>query len=101
MDPAWPSLDLASVVGAAASGIVAGGVDGVAACRTRATRAARGRSSGTARRILLGMPGRPQGWTTTIRSDEGLRRIVLTFIADFANRDHAANRTYIEVSVPS
>lgn len=51
-----------------------------------------------ARRILLGMYGRPQGWTATIRSDEGLRQIILKFIADFANWDVAADRTYLEVS---
>ena len=51
-----------------------------------------------ARRILLGMHGRPQGWTSEIESDEGLRRIVLKFIADFANWDRASDRTYIDVS---
>ena len=49
-----------------------------------------------ARRILLGMHGRPKGWTATVESDEGLRRIILKFIADFANWDRAANRTYVE-----
>ena len=51
-----------------------------------------------ARRILLGMHGRPQGWTSEIESDEGLRRIVLKFIADFANWDRASDRTYLDVS---
>ena len=51
-----------------------------------------------ARRILLGMYPRPQGWTTTIKSDQGLRKVILTFIADFANWDFAANRTYLDVS---
>ena len=51
-----------------------------------------------ARRILLDMHGRPSGWTTAIKPDEGLRRIILTFIADFANWDFAANHTYLEVS---
>ena len=51
-----------------------------------------------ARRILLSMRGRPQGWEETIEPDEGLRRIVLEFIADFANWDLAANPTYLDVS---
>ena len=50
-----------------------------------------------ARRILLGMHGRPKGWTATVESDEGLRRIILKFIADFANWDRAADRTYVDV----
>lgn len=48
-----------------------------------------------ARRILLCMQGRPQGWTETIKSDEGLRRIILKFIADFASWDYAADRSYL------
>ena len=51
-----------------------------------------------ARRILLGMYPRPQGWTTIVESDQGLRKVILTFIADFANWDFAANRTYLDVS---
>ncbi len=51
-----------------------------------------------ARQILLKMDGRPQGWTTAIEPDEGLRRIMLKFIADFANWDLAANRAYLDVS---
>ncbi len=50
-----------------------------------------------ARRILLGMHGRPQGWISEIERDEGLRRIVLKFIADFANWDRASDRTYLDV----
>ena len=51
-----------------------------------------------ARRILLGMHGRPQGWAAALESDEGLRRIILTFIADFANWDNAASPTYLDGS---
>ena len=51
-----------------------------------------------ARRILLGMHGRPQGWAAALESDEGLRRIILTFIANFANWDRAADPTYLYVS---
>ena len=50
-----------------------------------------------ARRILLGMHGRPKGWMTVIESDEGLRRVILKFVADFANWDRAADRTYVDV----
>ena len=51
-----------------------------------------------ARRILFGMYGRPQGWTEDIKSDNGLQRIILKFIADFANWDHSADRNYLDVS---
>ena len=51
-----------------------------------------------ARELLLRMRGRPQGWTATIESDEGLRHIILKFIADFANWDFARNSTYLKVS---
>ena len=49
-----------------------------------------------ARQILLDLNGRPKSWTTAIKSDEGLRRIILKFIADFANWDNAANNYYLE-----
>ncbi len=49
-----------------------------------------------AQRILLAMVGRPQGWSETIETDEGLRQIILRFIADFANWDNAANDAYLE-----
>ena len=51
-----------------------------------------------ARRLLLGMHGRPQGWKTTVESDQGLRKVILKFIADFANWDNSANRIYLDVS---
>ena len=51
-----------------------------------------------ARQILLGMGGRPRGWETTIELDEGLRQIILKFIANFANWNNAAKRTYLNVS---
>ena len=50
-----------------------------------------------ARRILLCMHGRPKGWTATTESDDGLRRVILKFVADFANWDRAADRTHVEV----
>ena len=51
-----------------------------------------------ARQSLLSLNGRPKSWTTTVESDEGLRRIILKFIADFANWDNAANSSYLETS---
>ena len=51
-----------------------------------------------ARQILLDLNGRPKSWATAIKSDEGLRRIILKFIADFANWDNAANSNYLETS---
>ena len=49
-----------------------------------------------ARQSLLGLNGRPKSWTTTVESDEGLRRIILKFIADFASRKNVANSDYLE-----
>lgn len=49
-----------------------------------------------ARETLLAMRGRPSGWNREIRSDEGLRKILLRFIADFANWGNAAKPDYIE-----
>ena len=48
-----------------------------------------------ARELLLGMRGRPSGWNSVIQSDEGLRQILLKFIADFANWDNAAREEYL------
>ena len=51
-----------------------------------------------ARELLLGMRGRPSGWNSVIQTDEGLRQILLKFIADFANWDNAAKAEYLEIS---
>ena len=48
-----------------------------------------------ARRILLAHDGRPLGWAQVIDGDEGLRRVLLKFIADFANWDVAANPAWL------
>ncbi|MDP2991019.1 MAG: DUF1156 domain-containing protein, partial [Kiritimatiellota bacterium] len=50
-----------------------------------------------ARRILLDMNGRPQGWERDIRSDEGLRKILLKFIGDFSDWDNSADQVYLDV----
>ena len=49
-----------------------------------------------AREILLAMRARPAGWAEQGQTDEGLRRALLKFIADFANWDNAANDDYLE-----
>ena len=49
-----------------------------------------------ARKLLLAMRGRASGWETTIKTDEGLRQVLLRFIADFANWDNAAKAEYLE-----
>ena len=44
------------------------------------------------------MRGRPSGWNSVIQTDEGLRQILLKFIADFANWDNAASEEYLKTS---
>ena len=44
---------------------------------------------------MLGMRGRPSGWDSTIQSDEGLRQVILKFIADFADWDNAAKQEHL------
>ena len=51
-----------------------------------------------ARRILLAHEGRPQGWAQGVAEDEGLRRVLLRFIADFANWDVAAHPAWLATS---
>ena len=51
-----------------------------------------------ARRILLRREGRPQGWSQTIETEDGLRRILLKFIADFANWNEADNPACLKTS---
>jgi len=48
-----------------------------------------------ARRVLLGMAGRPSGWTGEIETDQGLRRIILKFIAEFADWTHATKQPWL------
>ena len=49
-----------------------------------------------AREILLAMRTRPGGWDEQVKTDEGLRRALLKFIADFANWDNSANAEHLE-----
>lgn len=41
------------------------------------------------------MRAAPSGWTRTIGTDDGLRRVLLRFIADFANWDRSADSDYV------
>ena len=49
-----------------------------------------------ARELLLAMRSRASGWDADVATDEGLRRTLLRFIADFANWDNAAKIEYLE-----
>ena len=49
-----------------------------------------------AKDLLLGMRERPSGWNSEVKTDEGLRKALLRFIADFANWDNAAKDEYLE-----
>ena len=49
-----------------------------------------------AREALLAMRGRATAWEALLETDEGLRRVILSFIADFANWDNAANQEYLD-----
>ncbi len=48
-----------------------------------------------ARTALTGFSGRPTRWNDQAKTDEGLREILLEFIADFANWDNAAKPVYL------
>ena len=48
-----------------------------------------------ARKILLNLDGCPIGWSKTIQSDYGLRRIILDFIADFSDWNKASKQEYV------
>ena len=54
-----------------------------------------GNFSQHAREILLAMTERPSGWDQQVSTDEGLRRVLLRFIADFANWDNSATTAYV------
>ena len=49
-----------------------------------------------ARDALLAMHSRASGWDAEVATDEGLRRTLLRFIADFSNWDNAAKPEYLE-----
>ena len=49
-----------------------------------------------AREVLLAMRTRPGGWDEQVKTDVGLRRALLKFIADFAKWDNSAKAEYLE-----
>ncbi len=51
-----------------------------------------------ARKALLAMHSRPASWDLDITTDEGMRGVLLQFIADFANWDNSAKTEYIDTS---
>ena len=51
-----------------------------------------------ARQLLRNMQGAPLGWTRDLQTDEGLRRVVLSFTADFANWDNSADDSYVSLA---
>lgn len=51
-----------------------------------------------ARRALSGFSGGPTRWKEQMQSDDGLRHILLEFIADFANWDNAAKSAYLNTA---
>ena len=51
-----------------------------------------------ARAALLAMHGRASGWDDEVRNDIGLRAVLLRFIAEFANWDHAASPGHLDVA---
>ena len=50
----------------------------------------------SARETLLEMRTRPGGWDEQTKTDEGLRRALLKFIADFANWDNSAKPEFLD-----
>ena len=51
-----------------------------------------------AKELIVAMRGRPRGWNDEVGTDEGLRKVLLRFIADFANWDNAARDEYLKTS---
>lgn len=51
-----------------------------------------------AREVLLAMRGRPQRWDESIKTDQGLRKIILEFIGDFSNWDNSSDPIYLDAS---
>ena len=51
-----------------------------------------------AKDILLSKPNRPTGWPSEVKTPEGLRKVLLKFIGDFANWDNSADKDYLETA---
>lgn len=50
-----------------------------------------------ARKILLNHANRPTGWVKIISTDIGLRKVIIEFIADFADLKNGSNPSYLDV----
>ena len=50
------------------------------------------------RELLLAMREGRSGWISEVQTDEGLRKVLLRFIADFANWDNSARTEYLDTS---
>jgi putative DNA methylase len=48
-----------------------------------------------ARKALVALPHAPDSWTKEVKTDLGLRQVLLKFIGDFANWDLAADPDYL------
>ena len=57
-----------------------------------------GEFKAAAREALRSFAGAPHGWTSEVKTDEGLRKILLRFIGDFANWDVAADPDYLKTA---
>ncbi len=51
-----------------------------------------------ARNALLALPSRPKSWDERVATDEGIRAVLLKFIAEFANWDNSAKPAYLTAS---
>ena len=49
-----------------------------------------------AREALAAMRERPSGWDADIETDDGLRRTLLRFVAEFSNWDNASKQDYLD-----
>ncbi len=45
---------------------------------------------------LLDHPNHPRRWNTRTKNDECLRKVILQFIADFANWDRSSDADYLK-----
>lgn len=49
-----------------------------------------------AREALLALPARPSGWDKLIETDDGLQRVLLSFVGEFANWDYTASERHVD-----
>ena len=92
------SLDAPPLVGQAPAGILPGRADGPAAARPLRPPLPQRSSRGPEQKnSLLGNVGRAlRGGSHRVKTDDGLRQVLLRFITDFANWDNSAKAEYLE-----